>query len=51
MVLTLLENHQTIRFLSTTGPDPLENNKATKPANNVESTAAWDDDGPLKVVF
>ena len=28
-------NHKTIRFLSNTGPDPLENHIATKPACNV----------------
>ena len=29
-----LENHKTIGFLTNTGPDPLENHKATKPAFN-----------------
>ena len=29
------ENHKNIGFLSNTGPDPLENHKATKPAFNV----------------
>ena len=33
-----LENHNSIGFFSNTGPDPLENHKATKPAFN---------DGPL----
>ena len=27
-----LESHKAIKFLSNTGPDPLENHKATKPA-------------------
>ena len=31
----LLENHKNIGFLSNTGPDPLKNHKATKPAFNV----------------
>ena len=30
----LLENRKTIGFLSNTGPDPLKNHKATKPACN-----------------
>ena len=30
-----LENHKNIGFLSNTGPDPLKNHKATKPAFNV----------------
>ena len=30
-----LENHTTTGFLSNTGPDPLKNRKATKPAFNV----------------
>ena len=29
------ENHKSIGFLSNTGPDPLTNHKATKPAFNV----------------
>ena len=29
------ENHGNIGFLSNTGPEPLENHKATKPAFNV----------------
>ena len=32
---TTLENRKAIGFLSNTGPDPLENHKATKPAFNV----------------
>ena len=28
-------NHKAIRFLIYTGPDPMENHKATKPAFNV----------------
>ena len=31
----LLKNHKNIEFLSNTGPDPLKNHKATKPAINV----------------
>ena len=31
-----LKNHKNIGFLSNTGPDPLKNHKATKPAFNVE---------------
>ena len=34
----LLKNHKNIGFLSNTGPDPLKNHKAAKPAFN---------DGPL----
>ena len=30
-----LKNHKNIGFLSNTGPDPLKNYKATKPAYNV----------------
>ena len=30
-----LEKHKNIGFLSNTGPDPLKNRKATKPAFNV----------------
>ena len=33
-VRTRLENHKNIGFLSNTGPDPLKNYKATKPALN-----------------
>ena len=29
-----LKNHKNIGFLSNTGPDPLENHKASKPAFN-----------------
>ena len=31
-VRTPLKNHKNIGFLSNTGPDPLKNDKATKPA-------------------
>ena len=31
----VLKNHENIGFLSKTGPDTLENHKATKPAFNV----------------
>ena len=49
--------------LSNTGPDPLKNHKAAKPAFNVETSPAgqqnaismafrwWVDDGPVLVVF
>ena len=30
-----LKNHKNIRFLSNTGPDPMKNRKATKPAFNM----------------
>ena len=47
-----LVNHKAIGFLSNTGPDPLENQKATKPAFNVgPSSLRRSDDGPLLVVF
>ena len=32
---TPLKNHKNIGFPSNTGPDPLKNHKATKPAFNV----------------
>ena len=32
--------HQNIGFLINTGPDPLKNHKATKPAFNIGTTAA-----------
>ena len=35
-----LENHENIGFLSNTGPDPLKNHKATKPAFNVGLSSA-----------
>ena len=35
-----LKNHKNIGFLSNTGPDPLENHKATKPAFNVGPSSA-----------
>ena len=31
-VWTSMKNHKSIAFLSNTGPDPLKNHKATKPA-------------------
>ena len=40
-----LLNHKALRFLSDTGPDPLKNHKATRPAFNV-----WAIIGPLLVV-
>ena len=53
------ENHKAIGFLINTGPDPMENHKATKPAFNVEPSSArlrngvslLCHDGPLLVVF
>ena len=33
-------NHKSIGFLSNTGPDPLENHQATKPAFNVGPSSA-----------
>ena len=62
-VRTPLKNHKNIGFLSNTGLDPLSNHKANKPAFNVGSPLAlqqnaiymafccWADDGPLTVVF
>ena len=35
-----LKNHKSIGFLSNTGPDPLKNYKATKPAFNVGLSSA-----------
>ena len=35
-----LKNHKHIGFHSNTGPDPLENHKATKPAFNVGPSSA-----------
>ena len=54
-----LKNHKNIGFLSNTGPDPLKNYKAAKPAFNVGPSSARQrnaikrraDDGPLIVVF
>ena len=58
-----LKSNKNIGFLGNTGPDPLENSKATKPAFNVGSSSArqridikmafrWRaNDGPLIVVF
>ena len=37
---TPLKYHKNIGFLSNTGPDPLKNNKATKPAFNVVPPSA-----------
>ena len=39
-VQTSLEYHKAIGFLSNTGPDPMENHKATKPAFNVGPLSA-----------
>ena len=59
----LLKNHKNIGFLGNTGPDPLTNHKATKPAFNIGSSSArqrnailmafrWRANvGPLIVVF
>ena len=49
MVRTCLENHKAIGFLINTGPDPMENHKATKPAFNVVKWRTfhwWAKDGP-----
>ena len=47
-----LKNHKNIGFLSNTGPDPLKNHKATKPAFNVGiAFRGRVDDGPLIVVL
>ena len=43
------KNHKNTGLLSITGPDPMENHKATKPAFNVGPPLG--DDGPLFVVF
>ena len=57
------KNHKNIRFLCNTGPDPLTNHKATKPAFNVGPSSVRQrnaismafrlraDDGPLIAVF
>ena len=62
-VSTPPENSQKIGFLSCTGPDPLKNHKATKPAFNVGPSSArqrnaiemafhWQvEDGPFIVIF
>ena len=39
-VQTPLKNRKNIGFLCNTGPDPLKNKKATKPAFNVGSSSA-----------
>ena len=49
-----LKNHKNIGFSSNTGPDPLKNRKATKPAFIVGPSSARQrnaDDGPLIVVL
>ena len=49
-----LKNHKNIGFSSNTGPDPLKNYKATKPAFNVVASWAHQRNGrkwPGKVVF
>ena len=35
-----MENHKNVGFLSNRGPDPLENNKATKPTFSVGPSSA-----------
>ena len=62
-VWTPLKNHKNIGFLCNSGPDPLKNYEATKPAFNVGQSSAcqqnailmvfcWRaDDGPFIVVF
>ena len=44
-----LEKNKALGFLSNTGPDPLGNHKATRPAFNVGPSSARqrDDDGPF----
>ena len=54
-----LKNHKNIGFLGNTGPDPMENHKASKPALYVGPPSArqrnailmafrwWTDDGPF----
>ena len=56
-----LENHKSIGFLGKTGPDPMKNHKATKPAFNVGPSSVrqrngismalrwWVDNSPLLV--
>ena len=39
-IRTALKNHKNLGFLSNTGPDPLKNYKATKPAFNVGPPSA-----------
>ena len=43
----LLKNHKNIGFLSNTGPEPLKNHKATKPAFYVEPSFARHRNGVL----
>ena len=43
-----LKNHKNIGFLSNTGPDPLKNHKATKPALNVGQSSAPPSETPFK---
>ena len=45
-----LKNHKNIGFLSNTGPDPLNNHKATKPEFHVQPFRWRTDDSPLIVV-
>ena len=45
---TPLKNHKNIGFLSNTGPDPLKNHKATKPALNVGQSSAPASETPFK---
>ena len=46
-----MENHKNIRFLGITGPDPLKNHKATKPALNVGPSSARLSETPFKWCF
>ena len=41
------ENHKNIGFLINTGPDPLKNYRATKPAFNIGLSLAVSTDGPM----
>ena len=57
------KNHKNLGFLCNTGPDPLKNHQATKPAFNVGQSSAHQrnsikmvfswlaDDGPIIAVF
>ena len=50
----LLKNHKHIEFLSNSGPDPMKNHKATKPAIQFWAIISFlwrADDGRLIVVF
>ena len=47
-----LKNYKNIGFLSKSGPDPLKNHKATKPAFNDGQSFKWRfADGPMMARF